>query len=292
MFKTSILVMLTIVTMHQEVHAAADAPRTEEQPRQFGYFLGDILTQRISLSQDASDDPSRLPPADRVGTWFERRTPRLERTEDGSRWLVIEYQIVNAPAVMTVVTLPALKLTLKDGKTLDTKDWPISLGPLAAAKDGEDDLTLALRPDHRIAALPDQSIRQRLTICATALAVSLAAWLFWILWRNRRDAVRLPFALAYATIKRSEASGRGEDEWIVLHRAINTTAGRVIQFGSLGRLFDDHPTLRPMRSELESFYRESAVRFFSPAPTTKSSLSILELCERLRRIERQSDVRR
>ena len=60
-----------------------------EQPRPFGYVIGDILTQRILLQLEGhAFEPAALPPAERVGVWLERRTLRIESTTTGGAgWL-------------------------------------------------------------------------------------------------------------------------------------------------------------------------------------------------------------
>ena len=66
-----------------EAGNAAPAPNAiVEQPRPFGYVVGDVLTQRILLQVEGHGfEPAALPRAERVGVWLERRTPqnRIDR---------------------------------------------------------------------------------------------------------------------------------------------------------------------------------------------------------------------
>ena len=99
------------------------------------------------------------------------------------------------------------------------------------------------------------------------LAATLIAWLGWWIARNRRDAARLPFARAWRELRRQGMTNGGTDEtdaaWRTVHRALNETAGFVVQLSSLPRLLARAPWLRPMQPQLEQFYLRSEARFFS-----------------------------
>ena len=60
--------------------------------------------------------------------------------------------------------------------------------------------------------------------------------------------------------------GVGDDTdaaWRIVHRALNETAGFVVQLSSLPRLLSRAPWLQPLRPQLEQFYLRSEARFFS-----------------------------
>lgn len=87
-----------------------------EQPRPYGYVVGDLLTQRVLLqAAGQSVTPIPLPPAERVNAWFERRRATIETDFASRRWLAVEYQVLNAPQKLTTVTLPAWQLTVRRG---------------------------------------------------------------------------------------------------------------------------------------------------------------------------------
>ena len=266
------------------VAGAAIAGASVEQPRPFGHFLGDLLPQRIELG-DAANDPPYLPPADRVATWFERRAARIEVAADGRRWLVIDYQIINAPATLARVVLPGLTVTMKDKSLRRALDWPLTLSPMTMA-DTANTEDPGLQADRAIASLPTDVTRRRLWGCAALLTVTVGGWLLWLLWCNRRDAATLPFATAWRTLRRRGADGSADEEWIALHRALNATAGRVLHAESLPGFLREQPALQLLGPDLEEFFRQSNQRFFSTAPAV-TPLSLLELCRKLRRLERR-----
>lgn len=281
--------------------SAAAAPGTAvvRQPRDFGHVIGDVLTQRVLLQDGGRPlQPLALPPADRVGPWLERRTPRLEIDDEGRRWLAIDYQFVNAPRALATTPLPALAIrtalgeaprqagteVTADGPTLAVPSWPVSVGPLTPAAASLD--PAALRPDAPVQLPSTAGLRLRLGASAATLAAILAAWLGWWSWRERREAVRLPFARAERELGRLDPASAAA--WQALHRAFNASAGRVVPAAGLARWLDERPELRPLQSRLEDFFRRSSRRFFDPAVAGgDEGFDLLALCRALRRAERR-----
>ncbi|HYL17354.1 MAG TPA: calcium incorporation protein MxaA [Burkholderiales bacterium] len=268
---------------------AAPVPNaTVEQPRPFGYVIGDLATQRILLQIDGRPfEPDVLPPAARLGVWLERRAPHIESADDRRRWLVVEYQIINAPRALTTISLPAWELKAKSGTTtLRIGSWPISVSPLTPqavfAKGG----LAELRPDRPAQSIATTPIREQIAVWSIACGVTLAAWLGWVVWRNWREASTRPFARALREIRRLEDTA--PEAWYALHRAFDRTAGRVMQTATLATLFQRAPQLAPMRAKIELFFSQSAERFFG-AGLTAEPLSVRRLCVELRRIEKRHE---
>ncbi|MGH8301395.1 MAG: nonribosomal peptide synthetase MxaA, partial [Steroidobacteraceae bacterium] len=129
--------------------AAADEPAaaqpaiavSAQQPRAFGYVIGDELEQRITLLAPAGFalDPKTLPRAGRTGLWLELAPPRLtsRRAGAGTRYrLTLDYQIVNAPEQVRTVELPELDLAFSGrGRRLEASvdEWPITIAPITPA---------------------------------------------------------------------------------------------------------------------------------------------------------------
>ncbi|MBL8265246.1 hypothetical protein [Steroidobacter sp.] len=255
---------------------AAQQPAIVEQPRPFGYVVGDLVTQRVLLTAE----PGELPPAQRINIWFERRVPTIEKTADGRNWLVVTYQVTNAPPALTTVQLPPWKL--KAGNLqLDIPAAPISVAPLvsnASSAAGE------LRPDREVSSIDTATTRTSVWLWSIALLITLAAWLSWWRWRNWRDSHNQPFARALHELRRLDESA--PEAWQALHRAFDRTAGRVLQIETLPALFERAPQLLPRRAEIERFFAQSNQRFFGAGPPG-DLLSVRALCNELRRIERR-----
>jgi mxaA protein len=230
-----------------------------------------------------------MPASERTGLWFYRRSSRIEQSEDKHRWLVLDYQVINAPQKLTTVNLPSLTLKASTGTdTLTVPEWPMSIGPLTpevpVAKGG----LQKLRPDHPAHTLPTGELRLQLNICLIVLGLTLLAWLSWWWVRSLRAAATQPFAQALREIRRT-GDGNSEETWLALHRAFDRTAQRTLQLNTLAALFKQAPHFEAERTSIERFYAESYRRFFATnsAAGPTDALSPRALCATLRRIEKQ-----
>ena len=173
-----------------------------EQPRPTGYFVGDLLTQRVLLQRDSRHyAPASLPAPGRVNGWFERRRATFETDASARRWLVIEYQLLNAPKAVTAATLPGWQLTLESDDTsapvtLKIPAASINVAPLSPPGSPEQVGTRDLRPDHVPPHIATEPIRRAVVFSGGGFGVTLAAWLAWVMWRNRRADTTQPFARA------------------------------------------------------------------------------------------------
>jgi mxaA protein len=268
---------------------AVDAPALAavEQPRPFGWVVGDVLTQRVLLAvAGQAFEPAALPAPSRLGVWFERRVARIDRAPDGRRWLEVDYQLVNAPPSRAIVRLPAWDLAGRvPGATLHVAAWPVSVSALTVqATTGT--AAWQVRPDRAPPPIPVRAIRRRFLLSSAALAGCLAAWMAWFAWRSWRAAATQPFAAALREL-------RGLDEahpaaWRALHGAFDRTAGEVLREATLARLFQRAPHLAPLQARIRRFYALSASRFFgAAAPADPPPLT--PLCVALRRLERRNE---
>jgi len=279
-----IALLLTALATSNAIAAQPPVPATVEQPRPFGYVVGDLLTQRVLLTTPNSDfEHAELPPVQRVNIWFERRAPRIESGSDQRRWLVVDYQVINAPPTLTTVTLPAWDLKSEaGGAQLRVPAASISIAPLISNSSSAS--AVELRPDREVSILNTAPVRARLLLWSIALGITLAAWLAWLQWRNWRDSIDRPFARAQRELRRIDETA--PEAWQALHRAFDQTAGRVLQIEILPALFERAPHLQPRRTEIERFFAQSSERFFGVG-LQSDALSIRALCHELRQIERR-----
>lgn len=279
------LTLSVSLTLSPTVRAA---PAQIEQPRAFGHVLGDVLTQRILLRSGSNIEDIAMPSTGRIGIWFERRSPRIETDADGRRWLVIDYQITNAPQTLTTVALPALTLTSPSGTVLQVPEWPVSVGPLTPQSAFATGDLQALRPDRQARQAATAPLRRQMMWALGLLALTLLAWLGWWQWRNRREAARLPFARAWAGMQHSKMADANQNAhaWLSLHRALNETAGQVVHAGSLADLFAKAPHFQALQPQLERFYQQSGERFFTTG-SSDAGFPLLDLCRDLYRAERR-----
>jgi mxaA protein len=272
--------------------AAVGAQAVVEQPRLTGYFVGDLLTQRVLLDRDGRTlTPVTLPPIGRVSAWFERHRVTIETDASLRHWLVVEYQILNAPPKVTNVTLPVWQLVTKGGSavrplTMTVPSVSINVAPLSPPGSPEQVGTRDLRPDRLPAVIPTAPIQRGMALAASALALTLIAWIGWLVWRNRRAIDTQPFARALREMRTLDE--RDPQAWQALHRAFDRTAGRVVQSATLPELFERAPQLAPARERIEAFFEQSSLLFFSGAKA-KGGPAPRDLCADLLRIERRHE---
>jgi mxaA protein len=266
--------------------AAALQAAVVEQPRAFGHVVGDVVTQRVLLQRDGrAFEPAALPAPGRIGAWLERRAPRLERARDGRSWLVVEYQVINAPQALRTVALPAWTLAARTGGApLGVGAWRLSVGPLTPRWSfGEAGLE-DLRPDRGPPRVDTAAPRRAAFAWSAVTGLALLAWLAWALWRERRDRLGLPFARAWRELRGLDDTA--PEAWQEMHRAFDRSAGRVVQAGTLAALFERAPHLAGERAAIERFYAASQALFFAPAGAP-AGVSPHALCRALRALERR-----
>jgi mxaA protein len=224
--------------------ALATQPAVVEQPRSFGYVIGDIATQRVLLEdRGRAFTLDRMPAAGPLGNWVERRAARIQRDSRGRQWLAVDYQIMNSPQAIQLVTLPAWKLAMKNGETdLAVPEWQISVAALTPEQAFARAGLGGLRPDREAPAIDLTPVRRWMMLWISGALALILLWAGWWSWRNWRAASRQPFAKALREM-------RGIDEqspqaWVALHRAFDATAGRVVQPETLPSMFERAPRSR------------------------------------------------
>jgi mxaA protein len=247
------------------------------QPRTTGYFVGDKVTQRVLLERDGHAlSPASMPAVGRVSAWFERRAIRLQTDASSHRWLIVDYQILNAPPKLITVKLPAWSLAIEGNSgaavpALRIPEVLVNIAPLSPPGSPAQVGSADLRPDHLPPVIATAPIVRAIEVSAGALLLTLIAWIGWVLWRNRRAIATQPFASALREMRTLD--DREPRAWQALHRAFDRTAGRVIQSATLPVLFERAPQLMPARAEIEKFFAHSTLLFFGVAPGQVPSLT-------------------
>jgi mxaA protein len=280
-----------LTTLALPFAAAQDQPSPQEpaitvsvqQPRAFGYVIGDRLEQRISLLAPAGFalDPKSLPRAGRTGLWLELAPPHLtsDKLGEATRYrLTLDYQVINVPEQVRTIDVPALGLTFSargSQLTATVDEWPITIAPITPtyilARAG----LAQTQPDAPPPTL-DTARYMWLTLLWIALILAIVATILvhrhGIPWL--RHGVR-PFARAARDIAKLSrlpperaTYRRGLQR---LHRAFDAAAGHAVFGDRLAPLFAAHPELLGLRRDIEQFYAASQREFFG-APADAAGL--------------------
>ena len=259
-----------------------------EQPRPFGYVIGDVFTQRILLRvEGARFEPATIANTERIGAWLERHALRIETMPDGRDWLAVDYQVINAPQAMRSVAIPAWKLSSKSGNdALRIAGWSVSVSPLTQFLAFTIDGPGALRPDRLAPSIVTQPIEHQIATWSGASMVIVLTWLGWFAWRNWKASREQPFGCAWREMRRVD--GKSPQAWRALHRAFDSAAGQVTQTTTLAILFQKAPQLIPLQTRIESFFEQSSALFFGEG-LPANPMSVHKLCAELRRIEKRHE---
>jgi len=305
-----LLAAITTLSLPYQAAQSQPAPQQPEiaikvqQPRAFGYVIGDELEQRIEVRAPAGFalDPRSLPRAGRSGLWLQLAPPRLrsERVGADTRYrLTLEYQIINAPEQVRTVGLPEVDLVFGGSGnpvTASVDEWPITIARITPtfvlARAGLQQMQPDARP-----VMPDAGPYRRLTLLWAAAIVALVGvgvarrrGLPWL-----RHGTR-PFAQAAHEIAKlarlppdRSTYRRGLQH---LHRAFDAAAGHAVFGERLAPLFASHPELLGLRAEIEQFYAASQREFFGVHTGVPSLAEVLALARRCRAAEGTAARRR
>ena len=258
--------------------------QVEHPERSYGYFIGDVLLQRVNLEPSAGAiNVKDLESGLRINDYL-YRLPSEEVTIKKQRWLELRYQVINSPVQTETIALPAVTFLTESDEELLLQPWGFTIAPLIAAGDGDESSPLV---DHRALDVIEKPNRRILKLGLISLLSILALWLLWWLIRHFKDSHTLPFAQARRTIKNIPNAERDQDPqaWVALHRAFNDVAGKTVNGNSLRELFVVAPWIEEYKGEVEEFYAASSARFYQQAEP--EAIAVSKLCNRLHRAEKR-----
>ncbi len=269
---------------------AAPIPALVQQPRAYGYTIGDLLQQRIALGTVAAPFvPAELPRIGRIGTSLWRRRSAEQVDAGGQHWLQIEYQLINTPQSLTVWYLPRLLLKSADGsRSITVANAAFSVSPFTPPQPFEDAALPALQPDAAPAPVALAPILRRIRAATAALLLVVAGWAAALLWRHMRRGRHLPFARAVREMRALRKLPAADPLALqrCLHHAFNATAGEVVRPASLPHLLRQAPHLAGERSAIDDFLRSSHAAFFGGQAPFEAA-PVAALARRLRRLEQR-----
>ncbi|MFG5120443.1 nonribosomal peptide synthetase MxaA [Methylorubrum sp. POS3] len=276
-------------------------------PRAFGYFLGDLVPVQADIRVDPGFTLQRpsLPKPGPVTYWLDLRSVAVEERREGDATLIrlrLTYQSFYAALDSRTLEVPGFPVTIQsDGQeglttaTVQVPAWKLGVSPLREVQpERRDDPAEYLLPDGRAPRLdPTPATAAALTLLAlAALAlVPLARDRAWGIFAPRRGR---PFALGLKALRRmrrkTAGDARDREALLVLHRAVDATAGRRVLADDLPLFLDRHPAFRGQADDLARFFAASRRAFFGreteaaartlPLPEIETLLARLAAAER------------
>ena len=279
--------------------SAAEIKITADNPRPFGYVVGDMLEQELTLTANVgqSIDEKQLPTPGRINAWLELRDLTINEKSTPAHRIYrvkLKYQLPNSPTEVRVIELPSQRFVFSGAdKPIEVKstEWPITLGPITPeevlARDGLE----AMRADVLPQAIDISAYRKRMIGYGVALTALLLYWCyryFGIPYLTRQSR---PFTRTFRQI--SHLAKQKEPNTFprsieLIHRALNETAGKSLFVDNVDQFLAAKPLPPNLVSMTREFFQVSRKEFFADGATT-NRISIdwmLELCRAWRDIER------
>jgi mxaA protein len=282
--------------------SAAAAPEvlsaSSDEPRAFGYVVGDVVSRRIALQVPAGLklDEDSLPRAGARGRAMELQRVVLHHSLRGvPDALQLDYQIFLAPRELRVLEMPPIELRFEGSprpQTLRIDAWPVTVGPLAPVEPSTREGLGEMRPDREPPRIDTTAARLRLLVEGGAMLLLLGylANVYLLLpWSARR---RRPFGRAWTVLgalpARPDAAQR-RAAFERVHAALNETAGEVLFEPGVDRFIVLRPRFAPLRDELVRFFAASRAEFFAGgSDDAVDARWLLAFCCRCRDLERGS----
>ncbi|HSI60253.1 MAG TPA: hypothetical protein VLA16_22030 [Ideonella sp.] len=277
--------LLPAATPAQTARAEAD------EPRAFGYTVGDLVQRRVRLELPAGQrlDPASLPAVGGRGKPLELRSVMLQGDE-----LTLVYQVFLSPPEARTLEMPPVTLSITGGprvEELRVDAWPVTVAPLMPPEVSPRRGLGELRPDAPAPLIDTSAARRRLAVytgIAALLLLYLAHVYLALPWWARQ---RRPFGLAWRALGSLPAAPTTEqrrEAWERVHGALNHTAGEVLFEPGLERFIAAHPRFERLRGELQQFFRRSRAEFFGGAAAADDGAWLRTFCRECRDVERGS----
>lgn len=277
-----------------------------QEPRSFGYTVGDTVTRGVTLLAPAplKLDADSLPKPGRLGHALELRDAILSSAPAtaGTRYrLNLTYQIFLAPAEVKTIDLPSLTVSLQGGtrpQEARIDYWPITVAPLAPVEASLRNGLGALRPNVEPPLLDVSRNRFALLGLGAAVAALLLYLAYVYFGLPFLASHRRPFARAYRQVKNYQPvkSNSGELSGQAfrylckrMHSAFNETAGSVVFAENVDQFVARQPRFAPLQNDIAAFFGHSRSEFFGGGKTASPDAHwLIAFARNCRDLERAS----
>lgn len=271
-------------------------------PRPFGYVIGDVIEHelRVAVVAPYKLQKGMLPAPGPMSYWLELRDLDLitDANDEETRYQVnLTYQTFYAPLAASLRTVPGFKLTFSasdESFDITVPSWDFTMSPIRELATRKVEGQEYMRPDTPPPGIDSSHYGPRLVMLAiAAVAAALYLLYYYTLWPFHARQGR-PFARARRKIR--ALSGHAADVPTyrqavrTVHGAFNVTNGGPLFAESLDSFLARHPAFRPLRAEIERFFKMSHEAFFSnraAAAVHEYPLTRIEgFCDELQTVER------
>lgn len=259
----------------------AAAEITAQEPRPFGYAVGDLVERVITISVDQRYrlEVDSVPKIGRQDAWLELRAADLQSHAERQSMrytLALTYQIMNVAAEVRTIALPTLKFGFQGEPpfTQELAGWPITVAPLTPevvlARAGLDEL----RPDRSPSLIDTSARRLRLWLYGALFALVLLSYVYTRFGSGL--LTRKPFARACREVGKFEKV-KSPDAYLAalraVHRAFDETNGAPVFCEQIGAFLAKQPRFADLRVDIEKFFALSRQEFFGDGSGSKSLAS-------------------
>ncbi len=271
-----------------------------DMPRTYGFFVGDLIQQKISfttrqafyLSEGAMPEPGPL------NYWLDLKAIDIHSSDRkaGYRYdLLLTYQLFYAPLVVTERKIPGFRLLLTDASnnkaSIQIPAWQFFMSPVKPiARSGVaigEGSGLSPLSDLRASLHDTQALLLRIgaLVLLILLFILLYLWRAGLLFSNRQFPFRHARKLAKSITAKEIDDPRYLAALRATHHAFNQCAGAVLFVGKLERFFSERAEFTPFREAILSFYHTSLHVFYgerlAEGQGPMSAADLVKLCNDL-----------
>ena len=293
------LIALALVAAGSAHAADAATLRVDtEEPRAYGYQVGDHLQRRVVVHVPSgwTLDEASLPRPGGRGLALELRSVQRSTAADGGGQrlqLDLDYQVFLAPAMPRTVEIGAHRLRFAVAGRVEEaliEAWPVTVAPLVQAEAPTRRGLGEMQPDRAPLPVDAAAPRLRLTVYTLLAALIGTALLLAYAGPPWRAARNRPFGTAWRALRGLPArpdEARWRQACVTLHEALNRSAGQVLFERDLEAFVQRHAGFAPLRDDLQRFLRTTSAQFFGGAPREpEDGRWLLALARRCRDAER------
>lgn len=271
-----------------------------KSPRDFGYVIGDVLTQRVSIVLDSpwTLDQRSVPKSDELNIWVHREVSpvRVRPVRDGKHFeLDLKYQIFNVSDKPQRIVIPVHGLAVRNGQEMVRIFIPekiLTVSPVT--RDGSNQSINYIKIQPPVLPLPMDEVQPFRMMWLSLLLVVASVLMLLYIWIGLPLLQRAngPFAKALRQLRAMPVSLSNESSYRlalrVVHKAMNATAGKSLVTADLPGFLAEFKGFKARSDILQDIYEASDQQFFN-REGFNSPLNITELrdfCKFGRDVER------